>query len=85
MTASLVNRMGTAMRVRRAKLNTAPAQYNGPRVLNQLILRPARDFASVLLALRRHRIAQGPRLLGQPLNLRRSSGRTAMLTTDVAD
>jgi len=37
------------------------------------------------LALRRHRVAQSPRLQGQPFNSRRSSGRRAILTMDVAD
>jgi hypothetical protein len=41
--------------------------------------------SSVFLALRRHRVAQGSRLLGQPLDLRRSTLRPAILTTDVAD
>jgi hypothetical protein len=46
---------------------------------------PAGRVSSVFLALRRHRVAQGPRLLGQPLDLRRSSRRLPILTTDVAD
>jgi hypothetical protein len=45
----------------------------------------SRTFSSVFLALSRHRIAQGPRPLGQPLNLRRSSRRPAILTKDIAD
>jgi hypothetical protein len=42
-------------------------------------------YTSLFLALRRHRIAQGARLPGQPLDLRRSSDRLAILVTDVAD
>jgi hypothetical protein len=41
-------------------------------------------FSSVFLALRRHRVPKGSRLLGQPLDLWRSSRRAALLT-DVAD
>jgi hypothetical protein len=44
-----------------------------------------RSELSVFLALCRHRIAQGSRLLGQPLDLRRSSRRPALFTTDIAD
>ena len=39
----------------------------------------------MFLALRRHRVTQGPCLLRQPLDRRRSSLRPAFLTTDVAD
>ena len=42
-------------------------------------------MSSVFLELPRHRIAQSSRLLGQPRDLRRSSRRTALLTTDIAD
>jgi hypothetical protein len=44
-----------------------------------------RSELSVFLALCRHRIAQGSRLLGQPLDLRRSSRRSALFTTDITD
>src|SRR6266508_1617789 len=40
---------------------------------------------SVFLELCRHRVAQAPRLPGQPLELRRSSHGSAILTTDVTD
>jgi hypothetical protein len=45
----------------------------------------AEYFSSVFLAFRRHRVAQGPRLLGQMLDLGRSSRRPTILITEVAD
>jgi hypothetical protein len=48
-----------------------------------LILGPAGRFSLVFLAL--HRVAQNLRFLGQPLDLRRSSRRTAFLNMDVAN
>jgi hypothetical protein len=45
-------------------------QRSAARVVGPLILARADDFSSVFLALRRHRVAQGSCLQGQPLKRR---------------